>query len=247
MLLVTAGDSYTYGQELCPPGFKTNAKGNFDPPPSKEDLALINLYREQHAWPRILARSMGFRECVNLARPGSSMSQISTSILDWLGNNSNRIDPENMLFVIGWTNPARMSYYDDSRGEWTTCYPINPDESKVSSFYFRHIHSEEESHHRYWTTLVMVQGMLMRFGIKHAMFNAFLPPPTNKEEHGYQKLADRSVLCLDTNMDRYCTEKGFSRGAGGHFLSDGHAAWAGYLAEWLRSKSAIIPPGLRPS
>ena len=175
------------------------------------------------------------------------MSQISTSILDWLGNNRGRIDPENMMFMIGWTNPARMSYYDDSRGEWTTCYPINPEESKVSSFYYRHMHSEEESHHRYWTTVVMVQSVMMRFGIKHAMFNAFLPPPNKKAEDGYQKLVDRSTLCIDTNMDRYCTERGFSRAPGGHFLSDGHAAWAGYLAEWLGSNPAITPLGLHLS
>lgn len=245
MMLVAAGDSFTYGLELVPPGFATNSRGAIEPPPSVADKRAINLFRLSHAWPSILRYKLGFDGCINLGRAGLSNDQISSAVMDWMDANAGSIDPDGTMLIVGWTSPGRISYYDERTSEWKTCFPSYRDDDRVSSFYYQNMHSEVESYQRYWKNLLLVQGMAASLGIRCVMFNAFQPAPLMDGTIGYSNLVDRSSLCFDVDMLKYCKEQGCRIAPGRHPAAEGHQTWAEYLDRWIRSNPSVIPPRLR--
>jgi hypothetical protein len=247
MILVAAGDSFTYGQELAPPGFVTNHRGLFEPSPSGNDAAMIDRFRLEHAWPSVLRKKLGLDQIVNLGRPGISIDQISSSILEWLDKHAASVDATRSIVVVGWTNPGRISYYDEKVAGWKNCYPAHRNDDPISAFYYQNMHSDEESYHRYWKNVLLVQGVAARLGFKCVMFNAFMPAPLKAGKACHENLVDRSSLCFDIDMMHHCIRHGCKLAPGKHPEIDGHEEWAEYLNRWIRSNPSVIPPALLPS
>jgi len=239
MKIVVVGDSHSYGSELVPTRFRTNARPWFieSIPPEHRDEAIE--HRKKHAWPGIFMDIIGLprSDLINLSEPGAGNHRISMQLISWMAKATDD-DKKNVFCLIGWSNPERFDVWSDVDQRWSAFFPGAPDENKSSGFYFKHIQSYKESYQRYFSQIIMMQHVLNKAGIGHAMFNAIVRPFGNKNVfEEFKDLVDISRI-YPASMNDVCIEERCDRAPGHHFLEQGHRLWAEKMVGFVKTLHA---------
>ena len=104
MHIVAFGCSFTYGSELV------------DPTLNKWDGHRHNrVYRESNCWVGQLASHYGATS-ENLAQPSGSNHFVWQELCNYINNNP--VPRKDLLIIIGWSSPDRMSWYNDYAKRW---------------------------------------------------------------------------------------------------------------------------------
>lgn len=235
MILITSGDSHTYGYELVPSELIGSAND------LKNDRG-FDEYRMTHNWPFLLGKRIGARTVVNLAKPGMGNQWIASSIVEWIDQNLEIVDPSEILVIVGWSNPGRFDFYDTDRRKWDTCLPMAMTEK--TKVYFQHFYSDTDSYRRHMSSVIMLQMLLDRIGIRYFMFNAMesTVEPAQIQGRIYDRFLDRKTFYEDISMIQHCKSIGCKVTAGGHLLADGYQVWASVITDQLIERGCI-PPG----
>lgn len=164
MKLVGFGCSFTYGSELIDP----ELDGVWDDTTQSYiwDRHYKNIpWRQSHCWLGLLAKYFNC-EYDNKGEPANSNYAIQYQFADWFNNNRN--PNEQVVVCVGWTEPARFSWLDDS---WTHNGTVRNDEK------FLHSRSEwikSNVDHNYWTDAakLFVNAVCNQYSIPILQFNA---------------------------------------------------------------------------
>ena len=153
MKLVGFGCSFTYGSEL------------FDPEIGTEFHHANTRYRERNVWLGQLAKLLGVT-WDNRAEPANSNYAIQYQFADWFNNN--RDLDETVAVCIGWSEPQRFSWLDDT---WTHNGAVRNNE--------KFLHSRKDwivsnVDHDYWTEAakLFVNSVCKLHNIPVLQFNA---------------------------------------------------------------------------
>lgn len=115
--LVAFGCSFTYGDELLDPNLPLDTHCCDS---SNDD------YRNNHCYAGIIAKHYNM-EFINTAFPGASLEAMRYAAW-WIKEN---IEIQECLFVVGYTNPSRHSFFVAERAhhidEYMNYYPERPD------------------------------------------------------------------------------------------------------------------------
>jgi hypothetical protein len=194
-ILLTNGDSWTFGSEIMAPEFlaEPGEKGygmGFRFKKNKSDTSLENdYYRIPRIWPSVLAAKLGY-ESVNLAWPARSNDSIYESTMAWLMKHyivPNR-PTHNLLVIIGWSSPERKNVIIDDNGctymqtIWPamkeTSYYINDAIKKYFKMHVTHLWSEVEYISRFVEQNYNLKTFCDLHKINYRCFNAFYETPS---------------------------------------------------------------------
>jgi hypothetical protein len=194
-VLLTNGDSWTFGSEIMAPEFCVapgekgeGQAGRFKP--GYDCWQPCNdYYRVPRTWPTHLGTMLDVDEVVNISRPGRSNDTIYESTIAWIIKNyiSKDINTKGLRVVIGWSSPERKNIIIENPGtktnhtNWYTLWPAMPETTYYESpviqdifkFYVLHQNVEQEYIKRFVEQAFQLQTFCERFGIKCYMFNAF--------------------------------------------------------------------------
>lgn len=229
-LLVTNGCSFTIGDELP------------DPP--------------AQAWPTVLGGMLGLPH-VNLARSAASNRRIVRSTVMRLDEvrREHGVAPEDVLVVIAWTQTARHEYHSSTEPLPPITPPDHPTDfgwhrvgpwlldqgHKPAKAFYDMMWSEEGQMTNFLTDWVMLDSHLTREGYR--MRYAFAFPVVDPVPEPAAPLMDaldpdRVWGGLPPAPGKSFREmpKGLPWASGGHPLQEGHAWFAGHLADWLAER-----------
>ena len=200
MKLVGFGCSFTYGTELVNPDIDLN-----------DHWANVR-YRESNVWLGQLAELLD-ATWDNRAEPANSNYAIQYQFADWFNNNR---DPDETVAVcIGWSEPQRFSWLDDS---WVHNSTVRNDE--------KFLHSRKDwiisnVDHSYWTDAakLFVNSVCKLHNIPMLQFNALgVHKSTQYDNYFLDGLTMESVLKDaqrgDSRLDLFAS--------GGHPNEAGH-------------------------
>lgn len=185
MILITNGDSWTYGCEIVDPSLlekypDTTHLTQIDYLPENDD------YRLPRIWPTKLAELL---KCnvINLAEPGDDNTSILSRTQEYvLHLLSQGVKPEQLFVVIGWTSPERRDFWyksDDNTQSYK--FKLNPHMTshtekplaELTKSYIMNFWNPEEYIVRYVTTILNFQTFCQAHKIKFLSFNAFYRQP----------------------------------------------------------------------
>ena len=215
MKIVTAGDSFTYGEELA-------------------DL--------NSAWPFVLAKLCGDATCVNLGKPAASNDKIIRLLMSHL-MATDQVMPD--LVVIGWTSAARIEWADDygTYDVWPG-YGGNLFTRDSATWrrdlvdYISKFHSSAYIHQRFLQQVILMQSFLESKGIRYVMLNtiqneyykkSFFPEQPWYFEH----VNKTNFLGFDKEGMAEWTHE-VKKGPHHHFLEEGHQIVAKKVYEHIR-------------
>lgn len=189
-ILLTNGDSWTYGSEIaCPEILTEPGKGvgmlNRYKPGMFDTLQINDYYRIPRIWPTHLAKLLDLKD-VNISWPARCNDVIVESTIGWvLKYLNNGGKPEDLLVVIGWSSPERKKILiedlDDTAYTFTF-WPFMSEDDKYYEikaakdyfrFYVQHLWFEREFLSRYAEHNFTLHTFLKSHGIRHKFFNAF--------------------------------------------------------------------------
>jgi hypothetical protein len=187
----------------------------------------------QHSWPALIAQHKKiYYNC--FARPGSGNFRILEQVLI----QSNDAYPE-QLFVIGWTWIDRFDYvvYDTDRDKnnWQTLMPV--DESKVSDYYYRNLHSQYRDK---LNTLICIKQAIDVLLTKQIPFVMTYMDPLIFETNWHTSSAvaelqdfvrPHLITFEGKNFLDWSRDNGYAISATKHPLEDAHRAAATYLLD----------------
>jgi hypothetical protein len=213
MNLTSFGCSITFGTELSDDG-----RGLVSPTPSKL------------TWPALVTKQLGMNyRC--LARGGAGNLAIMDKLL------KHRFYDPNDVFIINWTFIDRFDYSDPNgshfnkgRAEFKTLRPSESDE--LSSFYFRHLHSDYRDkltnliHIKHTIdTLVKHQTKFFMTGLDSVMMDQIWHAPPQVIDL-QESIAPYLHYFEGRNFLDWSRHKGFAITPAGHPLEAAHAAAA---------------------
>jgi len=157
MILYANGCSYTSGCELEGPNVGDSQ------------------YNKDRAWPSILAKKLGAK-VINESKAGGSNDRIVRTTLDWILNNSST---EELLVVIGWTDPYRSEIKIDGKYIHLCSAFLQDKKNKVlkeahrhfTAFYCDDSYAQPKKVHQ----IILMQDFLKFHRIKYFFFNSILP------------------------------------------------------------------------
>jgi len=216
MNILTAGDSFTFGEELSD----------------------IN-----NAWPFVLGQKYHNATVTNLAKPACSNDRMLRLVFEHIINYKN---PTPDIVIIGWTSPGRIEFADESGAfdVWPG-YAGNLFVKDGCTWrqeianYISQYHDSAYFYRRYLQQVIMMQSFLKSKNIKYVMLN------TLQNEYYKQRLIDNRQMYFGeidkNNFIEFDTAgmmewtHGCKQGANGHFLEDGHKIVADKIYEHIRS------------
>lgn len=215
MKIVTAGDSFTYGEELA-------------------DL--------NSAWPHELARLCGNASCVNLGRPAASNDKIVRLLLNHL-TATGQVKPD--LVVIGWTSAGRTEWadahgiYDVWPGYGGKLFSQNSAywRNELAEYISRY-HSPPYFYQQFLQKVILVQNYLENQDIPYVMINT-IQNEYYKKTH-FEELPWYLEQINKTNFLGFDHEGmaewtyGVKVGPHCHFLEEGHQIVAKKIYEHIR-------------
>lgn len=175
---------------------------------------------ETRDWTRysyLLSQKLGFFQEENLAVAGSSNQRILRTTIDWIRETN--IPKEEIFFVIQWSSVTRNEYYN----EHLKCFRqilINFEHNfdvPYSEYYFKYFQNIIHDDINYSNFIYCLENIFENNNIKYFMFSGLKDEPFGKK----------------LNMHGVLGEMGFSKGAGGHPLEEGHAYWAEHLYQHI--------------
>lgn len=193
-ILLTNGDSWTFGSEIMAPEFLADQdeigygmanrykKGCNDWEPYND------YYRIPRIWPTFLAKSINFKN-INLARPARSNDTIYNTTIGWLLENYviPKKDTSNLLVVVGWSSPERKNVIINDADSvylqtfWPamteTKFYISKTVSEYFKFYVKNLWVEQEYIARYIEQNYMLSLFCKSHGINYCCFNGFYLTP----------------------------------------------------------------------
>lgn len=243
MILFTNGDSNTYGEELVPDEYKSKLSLPYsgtsgciiDPCETDEERKLFDEHRLSHCWSNQLAKFIGASITINYGWPGGSNDRIVRTTLEFIDKNIVEItnNPQNYLFVIGWTSPDRTEFYSEEYKVYKNFYPTSTDEDV--ELYFTRLCTDMGSKQRSYQNIVTLQNTFKQLKIKYKFFASYilynmLDFDINSPNI-YNNLIDTSHMIPQT-MHGYLGNT-YTKGPRHHYLEEGHHAWAKYLEKFL--------------
>ena len=202
MKLVTFGDSFTYGEEL-------------------EDRS--------SAWPQQLANKLNY-QLLNYGEPGTCNDSMLRKLIEFLSDPLESADVG--LVIIAWSNPGRKEYADES-GVFTIWPGATSIKFKKSQPWREQLVDYNNEYHNsrwlcenYLINVIAAQGILKERNIPYLMLD-IMYNQYYKNLHLTQFTP--MVNLIDTSRYIGWGNSGMAewvgkvkRGAGGHFLEDGH-------------------------
>ncbi len=173
--LVVIGDSWTWGSEVTDP----ESGSNSDSDPQNVAFRLTNV------WSYYLNEKLQFKNYVNLGVPSCSNDSIIRNLTWWLAETGRLTKDNNddVFVVVGLTSPDRKDFYamDDRAmvNRWLTLHParyythFSEEATTFAETYRTYFSNQEESTFRYLNTILYLQMLLEKCGIKYLMFQAF--------------------------------------------------------------------------
>ena len=217
MKIVTAGDSFTYGEELA-------------------DL--------QTAWPHLLGKKIG-AEVVNLGRPACSNDKIFRLVFEHLIDyNSSKTDlviigwtsPGRMEFADD------IGYYDVWPGYGGNLFTRDGCHWRQELVnYISQYHNSKYLHKKFLQQVIMMQNFLTARGIRYVMLNTLQneyykqQPIDNPDRSDYFKEIDQTHFIEFNKSGMIEWAEGCPKGLNGHFLEKGHQRVADRVYEHIRN------------
>lgn len=181
MMLITNGDSWTYGCEIVDPELLAKYPNN-QHLTELDHLKENDIYRLSRIWPSRLSKLLN-ASVINLAEPGDDNASILIRTQEYILRLLNQGVPASKLFVIiGWTSPERRDFwYKSNDGKLSHKVKLNPhgvhsDQAPISELtklYALNFWNPEEYYVRYATTVVNFQNFCTVNNIKFLNFNSF--------------------------------------------------------------------------
>lgn len=193
-ILLTNGDSWTFGSEIMAPEFLADQdeigygmanrykKDRHDWEPYND------YYRIPRIWPTFLAKGINYKN-INLARPARSNDTIYNTTIGWLLQNYiiPKKDTSNLLVIVGWSSPERKNIIinDEDSVCLQTFWPamsetrfyLSKKISEYFKFYVKNLWVEQEYISRYIEQNYMLGLFCKSHGINYCCFNAFYLTP----------------------------------------------------------------------
>jgi hypothetical protein len=233
-VLYTNGDSYTFGDELLKPRI--------------------------NAWPYELGHKLKCDKVVNHGASGGSNQRIFRTTIEWLLKYINDGgSTEDLIVVIGWTNPDRVEFrcdvdfkkilnddsdkYDDENLKFSTdthkvYTSIIPNISKnrfgeIHELYIKYLYDREQCLDTTASYMYHIQEFLKTHNIKYLFFMSF--NDFTHEMNSYDILLwnfiDKEQFIDDYTMDKYVINNKVKLGNKYHPLEEGHRKWTKILLE----------------
>lgn len=195
MLLLTNGDSWTFGSEivapefLATPGEKGHGMGNRLIKDFYDTDTRNDYYRIPRIWPTLLAENLDANN-INIAWPARSNDSILETTINWLLKNY--IVPQrptsDLIVVIGWSSLERKNVIiqDDLMTYMQTIWPAMTETSfyscdaikKYFKFHVQHLWTEYEYIARFIEQNFKLHMFCNLYNIKYYCFNAFYEMPS---------------------------------------------------------------------
>lgn len=227
-VLVTFGDSWTYGSEL------------------------FEETRADVVYGKVLAALMGYDAHINLGKPASGIGEMVLALDDFLGSSEYSIENQ-YFFVFGVTTSARGLGYSSITKEWFEVIPLNAHDShreEIVKFFTSKIMDTRYQFTLANIYLAAIQAACVKYQVKFLMFGVFesLNYPIDagrqlvdvscfykhgksiSEELGYPKqecITGYSYLCEALTGNKYVTPNYT------HPNALGHAYMAELLYNWI--------------
>lgn len=243
MILVTSGDSNTYGEELVPDKLKSrllglsqhNINGSTLTNQTRLETEEIEIYRNTHNWPAQLGKKLN-AEVINLGLPGSSNDYISRSILEWINYNYEFVknNSAQLVFIVGLTSPNRTEFILGDNHWWTQFIPTSPNE--LVETYYKHLQNNNTDLYSTWKNIFMLQQTFVNLKIKHVFFSCYQPFLSGNLDLNTIKYFTNMIETKNlfkAVMYEYCS--GCEQAPRFHFLEEGHKKWAEYLYQELQN------------
>jgi hypothetical protein len=227
-VLFANGCSMTYGSELA------DEEGR---------RCVDHATRERLAWPNPLRMRLGYDHAVNHGVPSGSNDRIVRTTIGWVLEHWVRAGrpPEDLLVVIGWSGSMRREFYIDE--QWHQVVPYHDHENeklhRLNLVYREVAWHERESALRFLTQIVSLQSFLRLYKIPYLFFDAISPVQEDILHAGEEgKLYEEAIVAPRyfgfDEMNRCMadvTAEAFPSCTRRHPSAEGHAYWAGLLAE----------------
>lgn len=225
MILLTDGDSWTWGCEISSPHMLNiqDPEGLISPNRFKEGYADYHPendeYRTSRIWPTLLSKSLGM-SLVNIAWPArsnDSIIQCTTAwILKYLKDGGN---PNDLFVVVGFSSPERKNIIledTDNKLWFQTFWPAmqgvdiyqTPATKKYFNFYVSHLFLEIEYLERFITQCFNLHLLLKNHNIKHLFFNAFF----QYRREFYESFKEQNIHSLLDELSQLNNIAGWSEG-----------------------------------
>tara|TARA_R100000008_G_C3538551_1_gene143482 strand:+ start:87 stop:854 length:768 start_codon:yes stop_codon:yes gene_type:complete len=149
-ILVSHGDSFTHGV-----GFKL-VEGK---------SIRIDLERP---WPILLSEKYNM-ECINFGKEGISNATIARDLLYYFSTTKNNF--EDLVVVVGWTNPSREDFYEKESNTWTTQSNFN--DQQTLKDYVTYWKTFENDHIKTIIGRLAIQSYLKLHNIPYLFFDTF--------------------------------------------------------------------------
>jgi hypothetical protein len=243
VILIVNGDSNTYGEELVPDEYKSKLSLQYAGTPgciltpceTNSERKLFDEYRSKHCWGYKLGELIGANQVINLGWPGGSNDRIVRTTLEYIDSNHQNIknNPDNYIFIIGWTAPDRTEFYVEQYKNYKNFHPTSTNEEV--EYYFTRLSTDHGSRQRSYQHIVTLQNTFKKLGLKYIFFAAY--PSYNIFDFNifkpstYSNLIDTSLIIQET-MHGYLGNS-YAKGPRYHYFEEGHAVWAKYIEKFL--------------
>lgn len=193
-ILLTNGDSWTFGSEIMAPEFLVS--------PGEKGYGMANRYKKGHndidtendyyriprIWPYSLSKLLE-RELINLSWPARSNDSIYDSTISWILDNyiSKNLSTNDLMIVIGWSSPERKNviFSDERQTYIQTIWPAMTDNSFyhsdiVRDYFYMHVNhlwTEYEYISRFIDQNFNLYNFCKLHNIKLYTFTAFYQTP----------------------------------------------------------------------
>jgi hypothetical protein len=212
MNILAVGDSFTFGEELAD---------------------------RDNAWPFLLGKSLN-AEVVNMAKPGSGNKRMIRYVMEYVAT----VDTPDLV-VVGWSSPGRMEFADEDG--FFDLWPgysgrafMNEQPWRIDllNYMDRH-HNDEYLYKQYLLDVILLQSFLEKQNIKYIMLrtvgNEYYHQTYYKETKPLSDLISAETYLGWPNQGMAEWTQGCARGAGGHFLDEGHQRVADKINEHIRN------------
>ena len=221
MKIVTAGDSFTYGEELA-------------------DL--------QEAWPHVLGQKIN-AEVVNLGQPACSNDKMSRLTFEYLIEFNNAkpdlviigwTSPGRMEFA------DEIGSYDVWPGYGGNLFTRDGCSWRQElANYVSQYHNSTYLYKKFLQQVIMMQSFLTSQNVKYVMLNTLQNeyykhlPINNPDRSNYFKEIDKTCFMEFNKSGMIEWAEGCKKGPNGHFLEKGHQIVADRIYEHIRNLSWI--------
>jgi hypothetical protein len=184
MKIIAAGDSWTFGSEICDPIITNKYDSNVHVT-QYDYLPQNDSYRLSKIWPTILGNKFNC-EIINLAWPADDNTTILQKTINFIVGEylSKNKSTEEILLVVGWSSPERnvFWYKDETDSYRMRIWPLGKYYPKSAQenfweLYVNYFWNIEEYVPRFILNNMMLQNFCATYNIKWLAFNSFYQTP----------------------------------------------------------------------